>query len=307
MFRYVRNQPLRFSAHALIIPYEDGYFYPCIHHITIGQDRAVGHVETFREHQHDDLYHIVVYTQAKGGFSIEGKVIEATPGTIVCTSPGQRHDFVTHRKNAVYSEITLSFETPTGHTLAMGFEALLRCYSGIPIRFGTWHTIEPDKMSQLENLLIQISDHARSGSATAEYSCQRGLARLLDTLIWSCTSFPEHTIHTDERLVKVRQYIEQHFTDVITVDALAATAKISKGYLFRSFKKAYNMSPMAYQQQLRLEAAKTLLRATELRCNEVAGRCGYHNVQFFHRVFKKVIGVTPRQYRQQSIGLSEGR
>ena len=59
----------------------------------------------------------------------------------------------------------------------------------------------------------------------------------------------------------------------------------------------------AYQQRLRLEAAKTLLRATALRCHEVAVRCGYENIQFFHRLFKRTTGLTPGQYRKQSTGV----
>lgn len=77
---------------------------------------------------------------------------------------------------------------------------------------------------------------------------------------------------------------------------------MSTGDLFRAFKKAYGQPPLAYQQQLRLEAAKTLLRATALRCHEVAIRCGYGNIQFFHRLLKRATGVPPGQYRKQSTG-----
>jgi len=116
MFRFVRTQKTDFLAQALTITHDRQCFYPCIHHTTVGQDRPVGQVETFREHRHN-LYHIVVYTRSEGAFSCEGQTIEAGPGTVVCISPGQWHDFVSHRRQSVYSEVTFSFETPEGRVL----------------------------------------------------------------------------------------------------------------------------------------------------------------------------------------------
>ena len=102
----------------------------------------------------------------------------------------------------------------------------------------------------------------------------------------------------DERLVRVRQYIEQHYNTPITVGELSQLAGLSKGYLFRAFGKAFGAAPLTYQKQLRLEAARTLLRSSALRCSEIAVRCGYENIHFFHRIFKQTFGVTPRQYRR---------
>ncbi|MBN1125152.1 MAG: helix-turn-helix transcriptional regulator [Sedimentisphaerales bacterium] len=72
---------------------------------------------------------------------------------------------------------------------------------------------------------------------------------------------------------------------------------MSTRQLFRIFLKTFRLSPLAYQQNLRLEATHTLLRSTPLRCNEIARRVGYANVYYFHRLFKKKTGMTPRQYR----------
>jgi len=107
--------------------------------------------------------------------------------------------------------------------------------------------------------------------------------------------------------VVVRQFIEKNYADPIAVDDLASLAGVSRGYLFRAFKGAFGQSPLAYQQQLRLEAAKTLLRATALRCQEVARRCGYDNSQFFCRLFKRATGHTPSRYRKQMTTQTSGR
>ena len=299
MFRYVRSQKMDFSAQALTIYHDGQCFYPCIHHTAVGQDRAIGQAETFRDHRHN-LYHIVVYTRSQGAFSCEGKVVKAGLGTVVCISPGQWHDFVTYRQHAVYSEVTFSFETPQGRVLEVPIEQLLRMLTGLTLTLQPWQTVSPEKAHHLESLILRVTDHAKSGSETGAYCCQFSLACLLDALVWTCAEFPRPTGGADERLVEVRQFIENNYADRIVADDLASLAGMSKGYLFRAFKAAFGQPPLMYQQQLRLEAAKTLLRATALRCREIAVRCGYDNVQFFYRLFKRSTGLTPGQYRRKT-------
>jgi AraC-like DNA-binding protein len=303
MLRWVRSRAPDFSAQALTITYEGRCYYPCIHHTAVGQDRPVGRVETFREHRHN-LYHIVVYVKARGAFTLDGQLNDSRPGTIVCVSPGQWHDFVTHRDRAVYSEVTFSFETPLGQFLDLSFEDLLQAYVGMSLSLKSWQHAGTERAHQLEALILQLTDHARSGSDVAAYCCQWSLARALDCLVWACTKFPESAANADERLVRIKLFIEQHYTEAISADELAHLAGISKGYLFRSFKRAFGQPPLAYQQELRLEAAKTLLRATSLRCHEIAFRCGYENNQYFHRLFKRATELTPRQYRDQGFHAS---
>jgi AraC-like DNA-binding protein len=96
----------------------------------------------------------------------------------------------------------------------------------------------------------------------------------------------------------VRLWIEQHYLEPVSMEQAARIAGVSKSYFFRGFKKTFSITPLAYQQKLRLEAAKTLLRATSLTCSQVADRAGFTDVFFFHRIFKKSTGQTPRQYRQ---------
>jgi AraC-like DNA-binding protein len=298
MFRYVRSQKTDSSAQALTIFHDQQCFYTYIHHTAVGQDRPLGQAETFREHRHN-LYHVVVYTRSHGAFSYQGKIVDATAGTVVCVSPGHWHDFVTYRGQAVYSEVTFSFETLEGRVLEVPFERLLQMLTGLGLTLKPWQTIAPERAKHLESLILRITDHVRSGSDTAAYCSQVSLANLLDALIWACAELPKSASGADERLVAVRQFIEKNYADAIAVDELASLAGMSKGYLFRAFKAAFGQPPLTYQQQLRLEAAKTLLRATALRCREVALRCGYENSQFFCRLFKRATGVSPGRFRKQ--------
>ena len=59
-----------------------------------------------------------------------------------------------------------------------------------------------------------------------------------------------------------------------------------------------NVNKVSTAVDLRFEAAQRLLRFTSLRCYEIAQRVGYANVYYFHRQFKKRLGITPTRYRQ---------
>lgn len=298
MFRYVQSQKMDWLAQALTIYHDQRCYYTCIHHTAVGQDRPMGQADTFREHRHN-LYHIVVYTGSRGAFSYQGKIVEATAGTVVCVSPGDWHDFVTRRGQAVYSEVTFSFEAQDGRILEVPFERLLQMFTGLALTLKPWQTVAPDRAKHIESLILRITDHVRSTSETASYCSQISLANLFDALVWTCAELPKSSSEADERLETVRQFIEKNYADSIAVDELASMAGMSKGYLFRAFKSAFGQPPLAYQQQLRLEAAKTLLRATAFRCREVALRCGYENSQFFCRLFKRTTGLTPGRFRKQ--------
>ncbi len=299
MFRYVRSQKTDLSAQALTIFHDQQCYHPRIHHAAVGQDRGVGQPYTFGEHRHN-LYHVFVYTKSRGAFSCQGKIIDAPAGTVVCVSPGELHDFVTYRGQAVYAEVTFSLETPGGRVLDVPFERLLQIFTGLELALKPWQTIALERARHMESLILRITDHVCSGSQAAAYCSQVSLANLLDALVWTCTDLPESTSRADERLATVRQFIEENYADPISADDLASMAGMSKGYLFRAFKGAFGQPPLAYQQQLRLEAAKTLLRSTALRCREVASRCGYENGQFFSRLFKRATGMTPRQFRKEA-------
>ena len=74
-------------------------------------------------------------------------------------------------------------------------------------------------------------------------------------------------------------------------------AGFSEGYFLRSFKRIVGLSPIAYQRQLRIGAARTLLRSTNLECKEIAAQVGFGDVCQFSKAFKKATGLSPRRHR----------
>jgi len=136
----------------------------------------------------------------------------------------------------------------------------------------------------------------------SDFYARRALASVFDVIVAHCYAegIPGAAPGPDNPILHVKRHIDKHYADAITAEDLAAMSHCSRGHLFRAFKKSFHISPLAYQQDLRFEAAQRLLRFTSLRCYEIAQRVGYSNVYFFHRQFKKRTGMTPTQYRQST-------
>jgi len=105
--------------------------------------------------------------------------------------------------------------------------------------------------------------------------------------------------HSDQDISKVQDWIEDNYNKTFSILALAKKFSFSERNLKRRFKIATEISPIQYLQQVRLEKAKKLLIATERTVSEIAYAVGYENKSFFIRLFKRHLGVTPKQWRSK--------
>lgn len=98
-----------------------------------------------------------------------------------------------------------------------------------------------------------------------------------------------------------RDYIDLHVGENITLPRLASQAGYAEYYLARKFKQEVGVSISQYIQQGRLSKAKQLLQATNLSVQEIAGRLGYSSSSRFIQLFREGTGVTPGEYRNNTI------
>ena len=95
-------------------------------------------------------------------------------------------------------------------------------------------------------------------------------------------------------------YIQEHYTEKITLAMLAGEFHLSEKYISWYFKEHFYISFIQYVSHLRMMRAKDLLLTTEQPVTEIAFSCGYPSVNYFIRSFKEEHGVTPLQYRKKS-------
>jgi AraC family transcriptional regulator len=100
-----------------------------------------------------------------------------------------------------------------------------------------------------------------------------------------------------ERLKRVRDYIETHLDDRLTLTDLARVACLSPYHFSRSFKQAAGIGPQRYVMQRRLERARTLMRRTTQPLAEIAQRVGFADQSHLTSIFRREMGMTPGRYR----------
>lgn len=98
-------------------------------------------------------------------------------------------------------------------------------------------------------------------------------------------------------VAKIRQYIRSRLSQEITREELAAHVYLNPAYLSRMFKKETGLSLSDVIIQERIQEAKRLLEATEYKITDIAEQVGYISLGSFSNLFKRVVGVTPQQYR----------
>ena len=112
------------------------------------------------------------------------------------------------------------------------------------------------------------------------------------------SSLPRRSPGAESQSVKaVRQYLEVHYADRVTLDELAALVNLNPYYLIRCFRQQVGCPPHQYQQQWQLQKAKQALQ-TDQRIAAIATDHGFYDQSHLTRVFKRTFGVTPGHYQQ---------
>ncbi|MGQ8873494.1 response regulator transcription factor [Paenibacillus sp. TSA_86.1] len=105
-------------------------------------------------------------------------------------------------------------------------------------------------------------------------------------------------------LEDVKQYMQQHCMEMITLEQLAQIFFVSKEYLSKAFKKEYDVNVTDYVVQLRMTKAKEWVMDDRIPFKHIAEMTGYEDVSYFYRVFKKHFGVSPGEMRKGQHSLS---
>ena len=96
----------------------------------------------------------------------------------------------------------------------------------------------------------------------------------------------------------VKDYLDDHFTENITLDLLSKESKMNKYYLVHSFTKHFGCSPISYLNEKRIEESKNLLETTNHSIASIASMIGFSSQSYFSQSFKKNTFMTPNEYRR---------
>ena len=114
------------------------------------------------------------------------------------------------------------------------------------------------------------------------------------------SSISNHTQSRNQitKLKNVLTYIRDNYCSQITLEELAEIAEMSPRYFCRAFSSITGRTPIAYLNYYRIECAGEFLRLTHNSITEIAMSCGFNDMSYFSKQFKRYKKVTPTQYRK---------
>lgn len=164
----------------------------------------------------------------------------------------------------------------------------------------------------LASLIINLADHASVSINDIldvelidyfnKYNNYEGMLRgFLDIIFKICEFDSRSQINYNEQMIKdTISYIENNYTDTeLSLEQICDEFNISISHMSTMFKKNSGYTFSKYLIKVRLDKAKQLLQTTSLKIADIASQVGYSDVYYFSHSFKKVVGVSPRDYRNE--------
>lgn len=148
-----------------------------------------------------------------------------------------------------------------------------------------------------EMLQIQVLKASQKIMPYREYK----LSCLLDLLLTELLTTKGGALLLDsgkDTIASIINYLEEHYQDDITLEMLTHDFGINRTNLCREFKNYTGFSIKKYILTLRMNQAKKLLQNSNYRVEEISEIVGFHDTAHFIQIFKKMVGVTPHQFRQ---------
>ena len=256
-------------------------------------------------HFHDSA-ELYILTEGRRCIFMDRKVHVLEAGQAVLIPPGQIHKTSTFGEDPCHQRFLMQFSRKGSEGILLGltemdFEAFCQKYQG---------TVLFDEKTWQEVVILMDRIKTEFGKEDPELPLVRLLAHELLLLYAgqkqraAAASSPEETetgssgVHGT--VEEVTQYLHDHLMADISLDDLSRRFFISRAYLTRAFRQVTGVTVIQYLTVIRIRRACSLLQDTDDSVTGIARQCGFSNATYFESVFKRLRGMTPRQYRRQT-------
>lgn len=143
----------------------------------------------------------------------------------------------------------------------------------------------------IEDTFISISRHLYSANEFDNISACAELLLFLRSLI------PDRA-HCATSTLQAKTFIKNNYHNNISTKSVADACFTSESYLYKLFKKEFNITPGEYITNYRISVARDLLAGTDLSLTDISSRCGFNSQSYFSYCFKKHTGLSPKDFRR---------
>lgn len=152
--------------------------------------------------------------------------------------------------------------------------------------------------TEFENLFIEIEEVHRSARVLSEELAMNLLERLLLRCMEEDPQSPQKIL--DPRVVEACQFMTSHLSKNLKIEDIATHVCLSPSRLSHLFKQQLGINILRWRDDQRLTRAKLLLHTTQESIARIGRMVGYDDQIYFSRIFKKVVGVNPTEFRSKN-------
>ncbi len=117
----------------------------------------------------------------------------------------------------------------------------------------------------------------------------------------------EKTLRDGERIKRMLQYIQEHYSEELTLAEIAKSAAVSENECLRCFRNMIGSTPIRYVKQVRIQRAAELLVSTGRKISDIGAECGFQEMSYFAKTFRELKGCTPGAFRNGGPRPAKGR
>ena len=251
------------------------------------------------ELHHHDFYEVYLLLRGRVEYIVENQIYRMRPGDWMLTSPLELHQARIATDADAYERIVLWVARPYLEHLSTPRTSLTRCFDTSVATHTNLLRLPGAAGAQLRASIERLCTLRASKDYGSDLLAQGALVELMIGMNRAAAergdSRPAGT--SDQVVDAVLHYINEHYSETLTLDQLAEKFFISKYHLLRKFDAQVGTTVHRYILQKRLLNAKQLL-AGGVPPNEVCQYCGFGDYANFYRAFKAEYNQTPRQYIQ---------
>jgi AraC-like DNA-binding protein len=171
---------------------------------------------------------------------------------------------------------------------------------GWKLDYSQYHFYNNEEIALLINKLISICTRTTSGKDVfADLAVKELLFRIMQVQNLNYTNDYYISASNTNSLAFIVGYIKENISSSINIDFLSNKAYMSKSTFYRAFKRELGLSPQEYILTEKIKRAKKLLENPTYKIASICSETGFQDVNYFIRLFKKMEGITPHQYRLQ--------
>ena len=234
-------------------------------------------------HSYTELFYII---GGDGQFQIDEKLFPVHSNQLVVVNP-----------NIIHTEV--SYEAHPLEYIVLGIEGVELTIPGSDeARYCIYSFPENNDVLTCMQQVLQEMQACRPEYQTA---CLAYMDIILVQLMRNASVSVTPTssrFPANRQCASVRQYIDQHYKESLTLDMLAEKVSINKFYMAHAFKREYGVSPINYLISCRIREGKKLLSETDLSLSQIATVLGFSSSSYFSQSFRNAEGISPTEYRK---------